>query len=124
LAHGNLRLKIAFGSARPERRRNRLESRTDIAGRYQLVVQTTQPAIGYARAEPRTERDEPWNTLLERIPFAHAMPTSGTARHVGRTAALYGAYVWDGAGATIHRNLHWRYPRLFQYDANTCADSA
>ncbi|MGF6480913.1 hypothetical protein QFZ91_003076 [Paraburkholderia sp. JPY419] len=110
LVRGAWRLKIAYGSARPERRRNGLELRTDIAGGNQLVVQTTQSAIGDARAEPRTKRDKPWNTLLERVPFTRAMPASGAAPRVRR--------------ATILGNLHGHYPRLFQYDANTCADSA
>ncbi|MGF6302115.1 hypothetical protein OKW42_005468 [Paraburkholderia sp. WC7.3d] len=112
---------VAVGSAPPEWRRNRLESRTDVAGRHELIVQTTQPAIGDARAETRTECDEPGDTLLERIPFVHAMPASAAAR---RAASLYCANVRRGVGVTIRRNLHGRYPRLFQYDANTRADSA
>jgi uncharacterized Rossmann fold enzyme len=86
-----------------------------VARRDELVVSETQTAVGYARTETRTEYSETRNALLKRMPIFGAEPA---VRATPRAGLRVDVVVADG------RRAHEPCPRLFQYGANTCADSA
>lgn len=94
---------------------HRRETTAAVAWRDELVVDQTQTAIGDTCAKARTEYSEARNALLKRMPVVGAKPAIGAARPtlVGR-----GVVVENG------RRVHEPCPKLFQYGANTCADSA
>lgn len=96
----------------------RFELRAVVAGRDELVVQSAKPAVRHARAERGTEHCETRNALLQRIPILSAIPAARAARRARFFARLRRAV--DADSATHHEPC----PRLFQYGANTCADSA
>jgi len=94
---------------------HRRETTAAVARRDELVVDQTQTAVGDTRAEARTEHNEASNALLKRMPVVGAKPAIRAAR-----PALAGRrdVVENG------RRVHEPCPKLFQYGANTCADSA
>ena len=76
----------------------------------------TQTAVGHARTETRTEYSETRNALLKRMPILGSKPAIRAAR-----PALAGLRV---DGVIEDGRAHEPCPKLFQYGANTCADSA
>lgn len=96
----------------------RFELRAAVAGRNELIVQPAKPTVRHARAERGTEHCETRNALLQRIPILSAIPAARAARRARFFARLRSAV---DAGRVAH---HEPCPKLFQYGANTCADSA
>ena len=88
-----------------------------VARRDELVVNEAQAAVGNTGAEARTEYSEARNALLKRMPIVGAKPAIRAAR-----PAFAGLRV-DGV-VEIGGRAHEPCPKLFQYGANTCADSA
>ncbi|RKT25503.1 hypothetical protein B0G69_1220 [Paraburkholderia sp. RAU2J] len=80
-------------------------------------MQAAQAAIRDTCAEPGTEYRESRHALLERMPILGAVPTVGAARLARRVVRVLGPV--DVLGPVCHAP----HPRLFQYAANTCADS-
>jgi hypothetical protein len=87
-----------------------------VARRDELVVNQTQAAVGDTGAEARPEYSEARNALLKRMPILGAKPAIRAAR-----PALAGLRV---DGVVEDGRAHEPCPKLFQYGANTCADSA
>ena len=95
---------------------HRREPAAAVARRDELIVEKTQAAVGDTGAKAGREHNEAWNALLKRMPILGAKPAIRAAR-----PALAGlrvdCVVEDG-------RAHEPCPKLFQYGANTCADSA
>ncbi|BCF90145.1 hypothetical protein PPGU16_32120 [Paraburkholderia largidicola] len=87
-----------------------------VAWSDELVVNQAQTAVGDTGAEARPEHCEARNALLKRMPIVGAKPAIRAARRA--LAAL------RADGFVEDRRAHEPCPKLFQYGANTCADSA
>ena len=87
-----------------------------VARRDELVVNEAQAAVGNTGAEAGTEYSEARNALLKRMPILGAKPAIRAARPAFTGLRVDGV-VEDG-------RAHEPCPKLFQYGANTCADSA
>ena len=87
-----------------------------VARRDELVVNQTQAAVGDTGTEARPEHSEARNALLKRMPILGSKRAIRAAR-----PALAGLRV---DGVVEDGRAHEPCPKLFQYGANTCADSA
>lgn len=80
-------------------------------------MQQTQTAVSDACAKSRTEHGEAGNVRFKRIPIVGAKPALRAARPVRLRLRTHAAVEDD-------KRVHEACPKLFQYGANTCADSA